>query len=92
MKIEYRDGLLFTSIEIKYMGKSKVIDNIVIDTGAAQSLISQESVDDIGLKVHGEDEIVASYGIGGKELAFVKTVDSIKVGSFSVNNSPWRVK
>jgi len=88
MKIEFRDGLLFTSIEIKYMGKSKVIDNIVIDTGAAQSLFSQESVDDIGLKVHGEDEIVASYGIGGKEFTFVKAVDSIKIGNFSVDSIP----
>ncbi len=86
MNIEYRDGLLFTSIEIFYKGKSKIIENIVIDTGASQSLISQDSVNSIGIKVSGEDEIVTSYGIGGKELAFVKIVDKVQVGDFSVEN------
>ncbi len=33
--IDFRHGLLFTSIKVFYQGKSKVIDNIVIDTGAA---------------------------------------------------------
>ena len=40
MKLEYSDGLIFTSIEVSYKGKSKVINNIVIDTGAAGSIIS----------------------------------------------------
>jgi len=51
MKIEYRGGLLFTSIEISYIGRSKVIDNVVIDTGASHTLLSQEIVDDIGIRV-----------------------------------------
>jgi hypothetical protein len=84
MKIEYRDGLLFTTIEIWYEGKSKVIDNIVIDTGASKSLISQDTVDDIGIKVSGEDEIVTSYGIGGKENAFVKNIEKVQVGEFYI--------
>lgn len=41
MNIEYRDGLLFTTIEILYRGKSKIIDNIVVDTGAPQTLIAR---------------------------------------------------
>ena len=47
MKIEYRDGLLFTTIEIWYEGKSKVIDNIVIDTGASKSIAVGRFSDDI---------------------------------------------
>ena len=84
MKIENRSGLLFTSIEITYRGKTKVVENVVIDTGASQSLISQDSVSDIGIKVEGDDEIVTSYGIGGKEHAFVKCVDKINVAGFSM--------
>jgi hypothetical protein len=72
MKIENRGGLLFTSVEIIYKGKTKVVENVVIDTGASQSLISQDSVSEIGIKVESEDEIVTTYGIGGKEHAFVK--------------------
>ena len=38
MRIEYRDGLLFTTIKIIYKSKEKQINNIVIDTGASHSL------------------------------------------------------
>ena len=86
MRIEYRDGLLFTSIEITYRGKTKQISNVVIDTGASHSLLTQDCVDEIGIRVSGEDEIVTSYGIGGKEHSFVKKVDKVKVGEYCINN------
>ncbi|MDQ2087959.1 retropepsin-like aspartic protease [Herbivorax sp. ANBcel31] len=86
MNIEYREGLLFTDIEILYKGKTKIINNIVVDTGASRTLISQDIVDDIGIKVSRDDEVVTSYGIGGKEHAFVKIIDKIKLGEFSLDN------
>lgn len=86
MKIEYRDGLLFTSLEIMYRGKSVCINNIVIDTGASQTLISQDCVEIIGIKVSGEDEVITSYGIGGKEHAFIKKVDQVIIDSYSIKN------
>ncbi len=86
MNIELRDGLLFTSVEIEFMGQSKIIDNIVIDTGASHSLFSQDAVDEIGIRVSVEDEIVVSYGIGGKEHAFIKNIDKIKIDTFTANN------
>lgn len=86
MRIEFRDGLIFTDIEITYKGKKKVIKNIVIDTGASKTLISQEVVEDIDLRFESNDEIVVSYGIGGKEHAFVKKVDKIKIGDYELNN------
>ncbi|WP_282936870.1 retropepsin-like aspartic protease [Paenibacillus sp. RC67] len=82
MKFEYRDGLLFTSIQISYKGMMKTIDNIVIDTGASHTLLSQDEVDDIGIRVTAEDEIVTSFGIGGKEHAFIKKIELIQVGDF----------
>ncbi|MDR0271135.1 retropepsin-like aspartic protease [Paenibacillus sp.] len=86
MQIEYRDGLLFTSVKIGFKGREKQIDNIVIDTGASHTLISQDEVDDIGIRVSMEDEIITSYGIGGKEHAFVKKVDSIDLGEYKLED------
>lgn len=80
MEIVYRDGLLFTEITIQYNGQTKVIDNIVIDTGSSHTLFSQDEVDDIGIKVTLDDDIITSYGIGGKEHAFTKTVQIVEVG------------
>lgn len=84
MKIEYRDGLLFTDIAITFHGLKKTLKNIVIDTGASHTLLSQDEVDDIGIKVTLEDDITTSYGIGGKEHAFVKTVQSIEIGDYAL--------
>ncbi|MEC0372116.1 retropepsin-like aspartic protease [Paenibacillus chibensis] len=86
MQIEYRDGLLFTSIKIIFHGREKQVDNIVIDTGASHTLVSQDEVDDIGIRVSMEDEIITSYGIGGKEHAFVKKVDAIELGEYKIED------
>ena len=88
MQIEYRDGLLFTEIEVLYNGRRKRITNIVVDTGASKTLISQDSVDDIGIKVKREDEVVTSYGIGGKEHAFVKKIDRVSIGDYFAEKIP----
>lgn len=51
MEIEFREGLLFTDITIQFNGLTKVINNVVIDTGASHTLISQDEVDEIGIRV-----------------------------------------
>ncbi|PQP82679.1 aspartyl protease [Paenibacillus sp. PCH8] len=88
MNIEYREGLLFTELTILFNGNRKRINNIVIDTGASHTLVSQDEVDDIGILVGVEDEIITSYGIGGKEHAFSKRVEGIQVGNFVLKNIP----
>ncbi|MDR6715513.1 retropepsin-like aspartic protease [Paenibacillus sp. 2003] len=82
MNIEYRDGLLFTEITVHFNKQKKVISNIVIDTGASHSLIPQDEVDEIGIQVSRDDEIITSYGIGGKEHSFSKRIEEIQVGDF----------
>lgn len=88
MKIEYREGLLFTEVVVLYNGTKKCIDNIVIDTGASHTLIAQDEVDDIEIVVGAENQIITSYGIGGKELAFSKRVEGIQVGDFIIKDIP----
>ncbi|XOI97611.1 retropepsin-like aspartic protease [Paenibacillus polymyxa] len=54
----------------------------MIDTGASHSLISQDEVDEIGIQVRMDDEIITSYGIGGKKHSFSKRIEEIQVGDF----------
>lgn len=84
MKIKYKYGLLLVDIKLTFKGKCKVIKNMVVDTGAAKTLISQNVVEEIGLGVDLQDKIVTYYGIGGKEHAFRKRVDQIQVGDFAI--------
>jgi predicted aspartyl protease len=86
MEIKYKYGLLLVDIHLTFKGKSIVIENMVVDTGAARTLISQNVVEGIGLGVELQDRIVTYYGIGGKEHAFRKRVDQIQVGEFIVND------
>ena len=67
MKIEYVDELLFANIKITYKGKTKNIDNVIVDTGAAHSLLSVDSVSDIDISVNYGESIVTMYGIGGED-------------------------
>ena len=86
MNIEFRDGLLFTSIQITYNGVSKVIDNMVIDTGCARTLIVSEVVEEINIRVEPDDELIVCQGIGGTEVAFVKHIDLIKLENIEFKN------
>lgn len=86
MRIKYKYGLLLVDVTLNYNGKSKRIKNMVLDTGAARTLISQDAVDDIGLKVDLNDRIVTYFGIGGKEYAFRKSIDNIQIGDYVIKN------
>lgn len=87
MKLEYRDGLIYASIEIKYRNKSTKIDKIVVDTGAAETMISPDIVENIGIFAEKDDRIISYYGVGGSiHNAFEKTVDLIKFNDYQTNN------
>ena len=62
MNMKFQDGLLFTSIQVSFRGSIKVIENIVIDTGAAETIISPDAVEDIG--IFAEDSVNSFYGVG----------------------------
>lgn len=86
MQIELKDGLLVTSLQITNKGITKVIDNVVIDTGAAHSLLSSDVVEDIDIRYLNGDKIVTMYGIGGEEHAFEKVLDSVQLGDIEINS------
>ena len=63
MNIEFRDGLLFTSVTVTFKGTSKVIENIVIDTGASETIISPDVVEGIGIIAELDDSVNSFYGV-----------------------------
>lgn len=77
MKVELVQGLLHASITLEHKGKRKQIDHVVIDTGAAHSIISSDAVDDIGIYWTHDDDIIDSIGIGGVQNSFVKKIDEV---------------
>lgn len=86
MQIELIDDLLQTSMTIYYKDRSLKIDNLVIDTGAAHSILSSDIVSQIGIKFQNGDTLVRSFGIGGDEYSFRKQVDKIQLGDLILND------
>ena len=87
MEVKYRGGLLFTSIGISFHGKSKIIDNVVIDTGAAESIISPDVVEDIGIFAGQEDNINSFYAAGGSlHNYFTKQVQEVSLGRIGLRD------
>ena len=85
MNIRFQDGLLFTSIQIFFRGSTKVIENIVIDTGSAETIISPDAVEDIGIFAEMDDSVNSFYGVGGGlHNFFSKKVEKIKLGHVSL--------
>jgi hypothetical protein len=74
MQIEYLDRLLFTSIEIVYLGRSKLVHNMVIDTGAVKTLICQNAVKDMDLRVERSGHIVTYYGTRWKRARIYEEI------------------
>lgn len=82
ISLEYKDGLLFISLEIEFKGAGKIVDNMVIDTCAAETILSPDTVEDIGLFAESSDYVHSFYGVGGSlHNFFRKSVDSVVFGT-----------
>lgn len=82
MKLDLVDGLLFSSIVITHHGATITIHDVVIDTGAAESIISIDAVDGLFQSYEQEDQIRFMTGIGGREASIRRKIDQVKFDSF----------
>lgn len=79
MNIRHENDLLFMDIEISYLKESKLIKNVVIDTGASHTIISSDIVSSIGISASPTDKFITMYGVGGEHYAYRKKIESISI-------------
>ena len=91
MKLDYRDGLLFTSLTIKYKFKAINIDNIVVDTGASYCIFEPNAIENLGITSSKNDEIEIFYGVNGIYSYIKRTADSIALEDFTLYNVPFYI-
>ncbi len=83
----YFDGqLIYTSLKLVYKGKLKIVDKLVVDTGAAKTFISIEAVEDVNVSFEDGDYITTVYGVGGPDNSFQKLLDCVEFGSKRFEN------
>ncbi|MFB5269569.1 retropepsin-like aspartic protease [Paenibacillus enshidis] len=82
MNLEYREGLLFSNITITHCGKTIQFQNVVIDTGAAESILSIDVAPELFNAYEPEDQIRFMTGIGGREAAVRRRIHEVEFHSF----------
>ena len=87
MRIEVGpDGVILCSLKLRHNGKEKEVHNLVLDTGAAETIVYRHAVKELGIYLEEGDEFVFMRGIGGREPAFRKSVQLIEFLGFSAPN------
>lgn len=86
-KLQYKKGLLYTSVELKYKEKSIIIKDAIIDTGASHTIISTEYLEQMDIPLLDDDELVKATGYGGMICYSIrKKLDEIRCGNLVVKD------
>ena len=86
MILQVRNGLPVVSLTLEYQGRTATVCNIILDTGAAESLIDREEVKELQIETDDDDIIVPMAGIGGRDYALRKRIDGLRFGSYHVES------
>jgi predicted aspartyl protease len=85
MKIQMRDGLPYIIATVFHQGRQLALENILIDTGSAGTIITTEKILEIGIQYEPEDFVHRIRGVGGSEFVFTKQIDRLSIDNLQVN-------
>lgn len=86
-ELQFKKGLLYTSIELKYQEKSIIIKDVIVDTGASHTIIATEFLEKMEIPFMDNDELVKATGYGGTVCYSIrKKIDKISCGSLTIND------
>lgn len=80
MRLELRESLLFVPVTLVYRGARLEIDDLLVDTGSASTLLSIDAVAPLGIYPETTDNIRRIRGVGGVDYVFSRPVDAISIG------------
>ena len=80
MKLVLRESLLFVPVTLVYRGVRLEIDDILVDTGSATTLLSIDAVAPLGIYPEATDIIRRIRGVGGVEYVFSRRVQPAERG------------
>lgn len=83
MKITTHNGVILCSLKLNHQGREPIIDNMVLDTGASETLIYRHALHELDIHIEKGDEFVFMRGIGGREASFRKQIGSIEFAGFT---------
>lgn len=84
MNINVKDGLPFIELELIHGNKVAKLENVLLDTGSASTIVSADIAIDLGLGPGPQDELFRICGVGGSEYVYEKIVEEIRLGTVGI--------
>ncbi|CAI3543081.1 MULTISPECIES: retroviral-like aspartic protease family protein [Clostridium] len=81
IKLHYFNQLLFCKLDCKLNNEDLHLDNVLIDTGSATTLINADYIN-----FDGTETVQEAYGIGGSEKILNKQFSDLQINEFTLNN------
>ena len=85
MRLTFRHDLAFVTATVTYRGVSIEIAGLLVDTGAASTIINADLAADAGVYVSPSDTLRRLRGVGGHEHVFTRSVDRLAIGEHGVD-------
>jgi len=80
-----RHDLVYVTATLTYRGTTVEIPDILVDTGAASTVINADLAADAGIYLEAADQLRRLRGVGGHEHVFLRHVDRFAVGDHGLD-------
>lgn len=81
INLKLKHSLLFCELDITIDNKKVHLNNVLIDTGSATTLINSDYI-----LLDGSEKFINIYGVGGYEAVLNKHFDTISLNNIPLNN------
>lgn len=80
LQLVLREGLPFVTLTLAHKGASVDVPNVLVDTGAASTVVNADIAGAIGVVAERTDRLRKLRGVGGHEFVFVRQLDRVSLG------------
>lgn len=81
IQLKFKHSLLFCELDIVINNQKIHLNNVLIDTGSATTLINSDYI-----SLDGTEEFINIYGVGGYEAVLNKQFKSISINNIPLKN------
>ncbi|HEU5257620.1 MAG TPA: retropepsin-like aspartic protease [Vicinamibacterales bacterium] len=86
MQLTLRHDLAFVTASLTYRGATVSVPVLLVDTGAASTVINADLAADAGVFLEPGDRLRTLRGVGGREYVFVRDVDRLAIGAHGLDD------
>lgn len=84
MELRLQHGLPFVSVTVEHGGATLELENVLLDTGSAGTVLKASTMARLGANRMPEDLTYTIRGVGGTEEVIIRTLDRTSIGDASV--------